>query len=104
MIAMDSYLEQKATFNQAVSLQVICEDQAEVDHYWAGLSAGGAESRCGWLTDPFGVSWQIIPAAMSEWMKSSNVAGRERAFEVMLGMHKLELPTLRAAFEGRASA
>ncbi|HEX9189709.1 MAG TPA: VOC family protein [Vicinamibacteria bacterium] len=98
MIAMDSHLEHGFTFNEAVSLQVMCEDQAEVDRCWAALSEGGEEGPCGWLKDRYGVSWQVVPSAIGEWMASEDVAARDRAFRAMLAMKKLDVEKLRAAF------
>jgi predicted 3-demethylubiquinone-9 3-methyltransferase (glyoxalase superfamily) len=101
MIAMDSHIGHGITFNEAVSLQVRCRDQNEVDRYWAALSEGGEEGPCGWLKDRFGVSWQIVPSKISDWMSSQDVAARERAFQAILGMKKLDLAALQAAFEGK---
>lgn len=101
MVAMDSHLEQKTTFNEAISLQVECESQAEIDRYWSKLCAGGEEGRCGWLEDRFGVSWQVVPAKTGEWMVSEDEAARDRAFEAMLAMNKLDLAQIQAAFDGR---
>ena len=104
LVAVDSHLEHQARFNEAVSLQVLCADQAEVDHYWAALSDGGAEGPCGWLTDRFGVSWQVVPTGFIEMMKAGegSGAGYERAFRAMLGMTKIDLAAIEAAFAGRA--
>lgn len=100
MVAMDSHVDHGFTFNPALSLQVTCRDQEEVDHYWAALSRGGEPGPCGWLTDPFGVSWQIVPSRMTEWMTSEDAAARDRTFQAMLSMQKLDVATLQAAFEG----
>jgi len=101
LVAMDSHLEHAAAFNEAVSLQVLCRDQAEVDHFWSGLGDGGEEGPCGWLKDRFGVSWQVVPTAFMEMMKAGEAAGPgyERAFKAMLDMKKLDLATLQAAFD-----
>ncbi|AKU92551.1 VOC family protein [Vulgatibacter incomptus] len=101
LIAMDSPIEHGFGFNGAVSLQVMCKDQGEVDRYWEALSEGGERGPCGWLKDRFGLSWQIVPIAMVEWMASRDAAARDRAFEAMLGMKKLDVAALQAAFEGR---
>lgn len=101
MIAMDSPIEHGFTFNEGISLQVMCADQAEVDHYWKALSEGGEQHPCGWLRDRFGVSWQVVPDAIAEWMASEDVEARDRAFQAMMGMKKLDLAALKAAFEGR---
>lgn len=84
----------------AASIMVYCDDQDEVDRLWAALCEGGAESRCGWLTDKYGLSWQIIPRGFMEMMKSGNKEGIGRAFQVMMGMAKLHLPTLQKAYDG----
>ncbi len=84
----------------AASIMVYCDDQDEVDRLWAALTEGGAESRCGWLTDKYGLSWQIIPKGFAEMMKSSDKAAIGRAFQAMMGMVKLHLPTLQKAFDG----
>jgi predicted 3-demethylubiquinone-9 3-methyltransferase (glyoxalase superfamily) len=85
----------------AISFIVNCETQAEVDDMWAKLSAGGAEQQCGWLTDKFGVSWQIVPTALGEMMKSGTGEQRERVMTAVLAMIKLDIATLKAAFDGK---
>ncbi len=101
-VAMDSHLEHEASFNEAVSLQVLCHDQDEVDHYWAMLTDGGEEGPCGWLKDRFGVSWQVVPTSFLEMIQAGEGSGPgyEQAFQVMLGMKKLDIAALAAAFEG----
>lgn len=85
----------------AFSFSVLCDEQAEVDRYWEGLLADGGEpSRCGWLVDPFGVSWQIVPREFTELLASDEGEKVARMTEVMLTMDKLELDALRAAFDG----
>lgn len=101
MVAMDSHLEHEHTFDEGLSLQIMCDDQAELDRYWDRLTDGGEEGPCGWLKDRFGVSWQVVPNAMSDWMLSDDAAGRDRAFEAMLPMKKLDISALQRAFEGR---
>lgn len=82
----------------AFSLFVDCEDQSEVDRLWAALTAdGGQESRCGWLVDRFGVSWQIIPRQMSEWMRDKDPAKAGRVVQAMMGMQKIDVEALRRA-------
>ena len=89
------------TFNEAVSFMIKCEDQAEVDRYWTALILGGGQpSQCGWLKDKFGVSWQVIPKQMDEYLKSSDREASRRAFEAMLKMSKLDVEQLREAYEG----
>ena len=85
----------------AMSLLVNCADQTEVDRLWERLTAdGGEESQCGWLTDRFGVSWQITPVALGEMMNSSDAAAVERVTEAFLQMKKLDVPALEKAFRG----
>ena len=76
-----------------------CADQAEIDHYWAALSAGGREGQCGWLTDRFGLSWQVCPADMGGLMAGPPEAVA-RVFAAMMPMGKLDLATLRTAADG----
>lgn len=100
LASLDSHYEHGFTFNEALSLQVLCKDQAEVDRYWEALSEGGEKGPCGWLKDRFGLSWQVVPERMFEWMSSDDAAARDRAFKVMLGMTKLDIAALDAAFSG----
>lgn len=104
MIAMDSPVPHAFGFNEAISLQVMCESQAEVDRHWAALSEGGKEGPCGWLSDRFGVSWQIVPSKIAAWMSSPDRAARERAFGAMMKMGKLEIAELQRAFDGEAAS
>jgi predicted 3-demethylubiquinone-9 3-methyltransferase (glyoxalase superfamily) len=101
MIAMDSHVENQFTFNEGISLEVMCEDQGEVDRYWSALSDGGQPGPCGWLKDRFGVSWQVVPARIAEWMASRDTAARDRAFNAVMRMKKLDIAAIQAAFEGR---
>lgn len=88
-------------FSEAVSFSVPCASQEEVDHYWDALTAdGGAPSRCGWLKDRFGVSWQIVPDALVELMASTDTEARNRAVQAMLKMTKLDITELRRAAAG----
>jgi predicted 3-demethylubiquinone-9 3-methyltransferase (glyoxalase superfamily) len=80
--------------NEAVSFQVSCDDQAEVDHFWNGLSAGGTESNCGWLKDRFGLSWQIIPKVFFEIMSGPDKERAQRAMQAMFKMKKFDIATL----------
>lgn len=100
MAALDSPISHGFTFNEGVSLQVMCDDQQTIDHYWSKLSEGWEQGPCGWLKDAFGISWQIVPTLMSEWMTCKDVAARDRAFRVMLQMKKLEIAPLQAALSG----
>ncbi len=89
------------TFNEAVSFQVSCESQEEVDHFWSRLSEGGEEGQCGWLKDRYGVSWQIVPTALPELLGDHDPERARRAMEAMLGMKKLDIEGMRrAAQEG----
>lgn len=92
------------TFNEAISLQVECESQEEVDYYWERLSAGGdpAAQQCGWLKDRFGLSWQVVPAGMEEMLADAESPGAKRAMDAMLRMKKPDLAELRRAYEGAA--
>jgi predicted 3-demethylubiquinone-9 3-methyltransferase (glyoxalase superfamily) len=92
-MAMDSTIEHGFTFNEAFSLFVNCSDQAEIDHYWEVLTAdGGQESQCGWLKDPDGLSWQIIPANMGELL-----AAGPSAIQAMMAMQKIDIAGLQRA-------
>jgi predicted 3-demethylubiquinone-9 3-methyltransferase (glyoxalase superfamily) len=87
-------------FNHAVSLMVDCEDQAEVDRYWdALLQDGGRPEACGWLRDRFGVAWQIVPRVLLEMIGAPDRAAAKRAADAMMGMVKLDVAGLRAAYE-----
>jgi predicted 3-demethylubiquinone-9 3-methyltransferase (glyoxalase superfamily) len=86
-------------FNEAISFQIPCETQEEIDRYWEELGAGGATGQCGWLKDRFGVSWQIFPADLPEMLRDSDKAKAARAMRAMLGMKKLDIAELRAAYE-----
>ncbi|MEW6159702.1 MAG: VOC family protein [Verrucomicrobiota bacterium] len=83
----------------AISFIVNCQNQSEIDLLWTKLSDGGIPQQCGWLQDRFGVSWQIVPAALETWLQSENAAGAERVMKTLLPMTKLEIEPLRRAFE-----
>lgn len=102
--AMDSGLDHAFTFSEAVSFQVLCESQAEIDHYWHGLGAGGEPSarRCGWLKDRFGVSWQIVPQSLPRMLRQGTADQVERVTEAVLRMAKLDMAALDRAFGGAA--
>jgi predicted 3-demethylubiquinone-9 3-methyltransferase (glyoxalase superfamily) len=88
-------------FNEAVSFSIECADQAEVDRYWDALIEGGGEhSVCGWLKDRFGLSWQVVPRQLNEMIESPDRDAARRAMEAMLQMTKLDIASLREAFEG----
>ncbi|GAA4917753.1 VOC family protein [Streptomyces coeruleoprunus] len=88
------------TFNEAVSLNVGCEDQEEVDYYWTRLAEGGEEGPCGWLKDKFGVSWQVEPRILGEMMASPEPEQAKRVTEAMLKMKKIDVQALKDAYEG----
>jgi predicted 3-demethylubiquinone-9 3-methyltransferase (glyoxalase superfamily) len=85
------------TFDEAISFQVSCETQDEVDYFWSKLSEGGEEGPCGWLKDKYGVSWQIIPTALPELMSDPDPEKSQQAMKAMLGMRKIDLEVLRRA-------
>ncbi|CRK52354.1 3-demethylubiquinone-9 3-methyltransferase [Rhodococcus sp. RD6.2] len=88
-------------FTEAISFQVDCTDQAEVDEYWAALTAdGGEESQCGWLKDKFGLSWQIVPRELQSVLGGPDPAGAQRAVQAMLQMRKLDINALKEAYAG----
>ena len=87
-------------FNEAVSFQINCETQEEVDYYWERLSEGGEEGPCGWLKDRYGLSWQVIPAGMEELFADPDPERARRAMDAMLKMGKLDIAALRAAADG----
>jgi predicted 3-demethylubiquinone-9 3-methyltransferase (glyoxalase superfamily) len=98
LAAMDGGPSHGFTFNEAVSLMVACETQAEIDHYWAGLSAVPEAEQCGWLKDRFGVSWQVYPAIMDEMLRNGDRARVARVTEAFLKMKKFDLAALRRAY------
>ena len=85
------------TFNEAISLEVSCKDQEEVDSYWSKLSEGGEEGPCGWLKDRFGVSWQIVPTLLSELIADPDREKSQRVMAAMLKMRKIEIDELERA-------
>src|SRR5437764_10139495 len=89
-------------FNEAVSFQINCDTQKEIDHYWEKLSAGGdpKAQQCGWLKDKFGLSWQVAPRGMEEMLKNEKSPGAKRAMETFLKMKKVDIAELENAFEG----
>ena len=91
-------------FNEAISLQVNCATQEEIDYYWEKLSAGGdpAAQQCGWLKDRYGLSWQVVPSMMNGFFKDGDSAGANRVMEAMLPMKKLDIAALRQAHAGKA--
>lgn len=90
-------------FNEAISFFVDCKTQEEVDELWAKLTAdGGEESMCGWLKDKYGLSWQIIPSALGEMMSDPDPAKSQRAVQAMLQMRKIDIESIRKAYNGEA--
>jgi predicted 3-demethylubiquinone-9 3-methyltransferase (glyoxalase superfamily) len=88
------------TFSEAVSFQIMCESQDEVDHYWERLSDGGEEGPCGWLKDRFGLSWQVVPTVLPELISGPDHERSQRALQAMLGMRKLVIAELVEAADG----
>jgi predicted 3-demethylubiquinone-9 3-methyltransferase (glyoxalase superfamily) len=84
-------------FNEAISFQVSCEGQDEVDRFWSALSEGGEEGPCGWLRDRFGLSWQIVPTALPRLLGDSDREKSQRVMAAMLGMKKIEIDELERA-------
>ncbi|MFC6764325.1 VOC family protein [Natrinema soli] len=98
---MDSAQEHDFTFNESISFIVDCADQAEVDYYWDALTAdGGEEGQCAWLTDKYGVSWQIVPAVLPELLRDEDAEKASRAMKAMLQMQKIDIQTLEEASIG----
>ncbi|MCE9604937.1 MAG: VOC family protein [Planctomycetia bacterium] len=89
-------------FTEAVSLQVMCDTQTEIDRYWDQLTAGGDENaqQCGWLKDRFGLSWQITPKILPKMITSGEAEKAQRALQAMLGMKKLDIAALQKAYDG----
>jgi predicted 3-demethylubiquinone-9 3-methyltransferase (glyoxalase superfamily) len=93
-------------FNEAVSFQIMCRDQEEVDHYWNKLSQGGDPNaqQCGWLKDKYGLSWQVVPTVLVELMSDPDKEKSGRAMEAMLQMKKRDIAELERAFAGETAA
>ena len=89
-------------FNEAISFEVYCESQEEIDYYWDKLTAGGdpKAQQCGWLKDRYGVSWQVVPTGMAEMMKDPTSPRAERVMEAVLRMKKLDIAELKKAYAG----
>jgi predicted 3-demethylubiquinone-9 3-methyltransferase (glyoxalase superfamily) len=85
------------SFDEAISLLVNCADQAEVDHYWETLGAGGEFAPCGWLKDKYGLSWQIVPVGLYDLMTDPDEGRRDRSFQAMMQMGKIDLAAMQAA-------
>ena len=91
-------------FTPAISFFITCMDQKEVDYYWNKLLKGGKPSQCGWLQDKYGLSWQVVPEVLGECLNGKDRAGAERAMQAMMGMVKLNVTALKAAYAGKAVA
>ncbi|WP_028080224.1 VOC family protein [Solimonas soli] len=85
-------------FSEAVSFQIECETQAEIDYYWSALTAGGSEQPCGWLKDRYGVSWQVVPSIMLKWLTGDPVRA-EHVMAALMPMKKLDVAALQRAYE-----
>ena len=85
------------SFSEAISFQIMCADQEEIDHYWNRLTEGGEESMCGWLKDKFGVSWQVVPAELPALLSGPDEARAQRATEAFMQMRKLDIAGIRRA-------
>jgi predicted 3-demethylubiquinone-9 3-methyltransferase (glyoxalase superfamily) len=88
------------SFDEAVSFYIICEDQAELDHYWDKLTDGGEEGPCGWAKDRFGLSWQVVPDGMMQLFSDADPGRASRAMDAMMQQRKLDLAAVRAAADG----
>jgi predicted 3-demethylubiquinone-9 3-methyltransferase (glyoxalase superfamily) len=98
-MAMDSGREHPFTFSETISLFVRCETQPEINYFWEKLSVGGEKSRCGWLKDKFGVSWQIVPPVLGEMLNDEDDEKSDRVMQAMLKMDKLDITTLKQAYD-----
>ncbi|MFI5411326.1 VOC family protein [Kaistia sp. UC242_56] len=88
-------------FNEAISFVVKCDDQAELDDLWERLSEDGQERRCGWVTDRFGICWQIVPSTLTPMLTDPDAQKSQRVMEALLKMNKIDIATLEQAFEGQ---
>jgi predicted 3-demethylubiquinone-9 3-methyltransferase (glyoxalase superfamily) len=88
-------------FSEAVSFQIPCETQEEIDYYWSTLTKGGSESECGWLRDKFGLSWQVFPRRLLEMLRDPDRAKADRAMSTMMKMSKIDFATIERAFAGK---
>jgi predicted 3-demethylubiquinone-9 3-methyltransferase (glyoxalase superfamily) len=86
-------------FTEAISFVVNCENQEEVDYFWSTLSSGGEESRCGWLKDKFGLSWQVVPTVLIEMLTDQDTAKAKRVMHAMLQMDKIDIAVLKKAYD-----
>lgn len=98
-VALNGGVEEGFTFSPAISFSVYCDTQEEVDRLWGRLTDGGQEQPCGWLTDRFGVTWQIVPRVLDEMLSDEDPVRADRVMRAMLTMTKLEIAPLRAAYD-----
>jgi predicted 3-demethylubiquinone-9 3-methyltransferase (glyoxalase superfamily) len=92
------------TFDEAVSFEIECKDQEEIDYFWERLSDGGKEGPCGWVKDRYGLSWQVVPTGMEELFADPDAGRAERAMRAMLGMGKIDIAAMRAAADAVPAA
>jgi len=90
-------------FTEAISFQVQCADQEEVDYYWNKLAAGGQEVQCGWLKDKYGLSWQVVPTTLYDMLKDPDAEKVARVTKAFLQMKKFDIASLQRAYQGRAA-
>ncbi len=90
-------------FDEAVSFQVACDNQEEIDYFWSKLSEGGQEGPCGWLKDKFGLSWQVFPSALPKWLMDPDKARPARVMNAFMKMKKLDIAAIERAYEGKAA-
>jgi len=91
-------------YTHAISFKIDCADQPEVDRLWDALSDGGSVEQCGWLKDRYGVSWQIVPTALVQYLGGPDPACAQRAMQALMGMVKLDIAGLKRAYEGKSAA
>ena len=87
-------------FNEAISFQIVCDTQDEIDHFWSRLSQDGQEGSCGWLKDKYGVSWQVVPSVLPQMMTDADSSKKERVMNAFLKMKKFDVETLQRAYAG----
>jgi predicted 3-demethylubiquinone-9 3-methyltransferase (glyoxalase superfamily) len=90
-------------FDEAISFQIFCADQKEIDNYWSKLTAGGSEVACGWLKDKFGLSWQIVPAVLLNMITDPDTRKAERVTKAYMQMTKFDIAQLQQAYDGKAA-
>ena len=90
-------------FDEAISFQIMCETQADIDYYWRQLSEGGEEGPCGWLKDKFGLSWQVVPSAIPRMMSDPDANKSARVMNAFMTMKKLDLAAIERAYAGKAA-